>query len=289
MKVVRLAASRSVPLPIAETIIAAGYWASLAPPVCEGLMTIAPRAASPANGIAMQAGGVSLRCRVTRVPWGRNADGLLLVFREGDGAMLVVAPVKDAAITHGHNMAGEPRDTLEWNNVVVPASHVVAITATAAEALFAQGALAKAEQLVGAMNKSLRLAIDYAGERRQFGQAIGRFQAIQHLLAESAGELAAATAAVDNATASWRFDENILPLAVAKARAGAAAGKVAAAAHQVLGAIGFTHEHELHYSTRRLWSWRDECGADAYWEAKIGKTVCAAGGDALWDTVVKSS
>jgi acyl-CoA dehydrogenase len=75
-------------------------------------------------------------------------------------------------------------------------------------------------------------------------------------------------------------------VAVAKARAGEAAGKVAEVVHQVHGAMGFTQEHPLHFATRRLWSWRDEFGNEAYWQERIGRLVCARGGDALWPLLV---
>ena len=47
--------------------------------------------------------------------------------------------------------------------------------------------------------------------------------------------------------------------------AGRAAGIINRLAHQLHGAIGYTDEHRLQYSTRRLWSWRDEYGTDAEW------------------------
>jgi len=46
--------------------------------------------------------------------------------------------------------------------------------------------------------------------------------------------------------------------------------------------MGFTREHPLHYATRRLWSWRDEFGAEAYWQTEIGRAVAAKGADRLW-------
>jgi acyl-CoA dehydrogenase len=49
--------------------------------------------------------------------------------------------------------------------------------------------------------------------------------------------------------------------------------------------MGFTQEHPLHFATRRLWSWRDEFGAEAFWQARIGRLVCAQGGEALWPTI----
>jgi len=71
----------------------------------------------------------------------------------------------------------------------------------------------------------------------------------------------------------------------AKIRAGEAAGKVAEIAHQVHGAIGFTHEHSLHRLTPRLWSWRDEFGTESHWSRELGRAVLASGADALWPTI----
>jgi acyl-CoA dehydrogenase len=50
--------------------------------------------------------------------------------------------------------------------------------------------------------------------------------------------------------------------------------------------MGFTQEHPLHFATRRLWSWREEFGHEAFWQQRIGMLVCAAGGDALWQRLV---
>ncbi|MGB0407600.1 MAG: acyl-CoA dehydrogenase, partial [Pseudomonadales bacterium] len=60
-------------------------------------------------------------------------------------------------------------------------------------------------------------------------------------------------------------------------------------AHQVHGAMGFTHEHQLHHRTRRLWCWRDQHGHEAYWQAVLGRALCAAGADALWPELTGSA
>jgi acyl-CoA dehydrogenase len=73
-----------------------------------------------------------------------------------------------------------------------------------------------------------------------------------------------------------------LPVAVAKVRAGEAAGVGAGIAHQTHGAIGFTYEHSLHFATRRLWSWRAEFGSESAWARELGRAVAARGADALW-------
>ena len=116
----------------------------------------------------------------------------------------------------------------------------------------------------------------------QFGRPIGRFQAVQQNLAVLAGQAAAATAAAEAGIEAAAHDLNSPAVAAAKIRTGEAAGIGAAIAHQVHGAIGFTQEHRLHYSTRRLWSWRDEFGNEAFWARRLGGKIAAAGADQLW-------
>jgi acyl-CoA dehydrogenase len=104
------------------------------------------------------------------------------------------------------------------------------------------------------------------------------------LLAEHA---AAASVAVESAAlaVAAAHPSSALAVAAAKIRAGEAAGKVVEIAHQVHGAIGFTHEHSLHRLTRRLWSWRDEFGTESRWSRELGRAVMAAGADALWPAI----
>jgi acyl-CoA dehydrogenase len=106
------------------------------------------------------------------------------------------------------------------------------------------------------------------------------------MLADAAGQYAAATAAAELAVEACGNADFAFAVAIAKARVGEAAGKVAEVCHQVHGAIGFTHEHPLHFATRRLWSWRDEFGHETYWQERVGRVVCSAGGEALWPMLV---
>ena len=147
---------------------------------------------------------------------------------------------------------------------------------------YALTALARAAQLRGAMEKVLAMSLRHAQERTQFGRPLARFQAIQHHLAEMAGEAAASGAAVDAAACAG----TPFACAAAKARASQAAGSVARIAHQVHGAIGYTAEHDLHHWTTRLWAWRDECGNEARWWQVLGAQVARGGGGALWPTIV---
>ena len=80
-------------------------------------------------------------------------------------------------------------------------------------------------------------------------------------------------------------DRTLFAVAAAKIRAGEAAGAGAAIAHQVHGAMGFTREYSLHQSTRRLWAWRDDFGAESIWATRLGALAIEGGADTLWPTL----
>lgn len=137
-----------------------------------------------------------------------------------------------------------------------------------------QGACLTAAAMLGAMARVLEITIEHANTRKQFGKPLGKFQAIQHMLAEAASEHVVAQAALAGAVqASDGGWMRPLLWQSAKAQAGRAATIVAATGHQVLGAIGFTEEHVLHNYSRRLWMWRDEWGRQAALEAAVGRAA----------------
>jgi alkylation response protein AidB-like acyl-CoA dehydrogenase len=108
--------------------------------------------------------------------------------------------------------------------------------------------------LVGVMRGALAITTDYARERRQYGAAIGSFQAVQHLLAD-------AYVAVEGSRsialhAAWAVDALPGPAALAAASAAKAycarsARSVCETAIQVHGGIGNTWECLAHVFLRR--------------------------------------
>ncbi|EHN76869.1 acyl-CoA dehydrogenase, partial [Streptomyces coelicoflavus ZG0656] len=104
--------------------------------------------------------------------------------------------------------------------------------------------------MAGAHDRVLELTVDHVTTRVQFGRPLAKFQAIQQELAKLAGEVAAASAAADQAADAYVAGGDItFAVAVARARIGEAASKASAIAHQLHGAIGFTREHVLHRYT----------------------------------------
>jgi acyl-CoA dehydrogenase len=275
--ILRAAGRHAVPIPLAETMLARFLCAAAGLAAPPGPLSVAP--VEPDDRILLV--GETLAGRAGFVPWGRAAAAIVLLTEEG----VAIAPRGWAGFDPGKNLAGEPRDHLNSAAVDTPLRPLPEGIDRAL--LLRLGALYRAAQMAGAMEAALDLSTRYANDRVQFGRPIGRFQAVQQQLALLAEEAAAARVAVESAAralAEGRPSAE-LSVAAAKIRAGIAAGKVAEIAHQVHGAIGFTHEHSLHRLTRRLWSWRDECGTESYWSAELGRTLLKAGAAALWPAI----
>ncbi|MCZ6712021.1 MAG: acyl-CoA/acyl-ACP dehydrogenase [Gammaproteobacteria bacterium] len=247
--VLKVAGRHAVPLPLAESLLANRWLVQTEQFASIGLV----------NGDG-----------VDQVPWGRNAA--LVIGVDPGGAGLVFREPTTAAL--GVNMAGEPRDRM---------AGATSTELVVNEPCFELLALSRAVQMAGSLERILELALQYANEREQFGRPIARFQAIQHNLAVMAAEVAAAVRSADAAVDAIGNDRFDLEVAAAKARVGEAAGICAEIAHQVHGAMGFTHEHQLHHFTRRAWAWRDEFGNETYWRRRLGEHVAGLGADSVWD------
>jgi acyl-CoA dehydrogenase len=287
LRLIRRAGYHTLPVPLPETIIAAALWANASGTATEGALSLAPTRADQSIGIERVGRGFILQGRAERVPWAEQVGHILVYARDSSGAgHLALLRSGAASVQPNRNLANEARDALLLDRIEVPGEAVRQAPQACAEGFWLFGALVRAQQMVGAMERCLDYALAYAMERQQFGRPIGKFQAVQHMLAEAAGHYAAAAAAAELAAEAYGAADFAFAVAIAKARVGEAAGKVAEICHQVHGAIGFTHEHALHFATRRLWSWRDEFGHETYWQERIGRMVCSAGGEALWPMVV---
>jgi acyl-CoA dehydrogenase len=267
--VVRTAATFPIAVPIAETaLLAAVFLSEAGLDIPHGRLTVVC-----ADSIKLRRQGSDwlLSGTAERVPWGRAADHIVVL---ADGQIASV-PGHAAVACPGENLAGEPRDDVSFDAVSLPTTSVAA-TRHGPDDLLRRGALARAIAMVGALERVLELTVQYATEREQFGRAIGRFQALQHEIAEQAAHVAAARAIVDLAVA----EPSPFLIGCAKIRAGEAAGVVARIAHQIHGAIGYTNEHVLHRFTTRLWSWRDEFGSEEEWAERVGEASAEAGD--LW-------
>ncbi|MFA7503935.1 MAG: acyl-CoA dehydrogenase family protein [Burkholderiaceae bacterium] len=284
MLALRRSAYHALPVPLAETLVAGRLLAEAGIALPDGPLTLAS-AAPGATPVALSREDEqeSLVGTAERVPWARDCSHAVLAAVDGAESFLVLAAIGNAVGESAANLASEPRCA-----VALDAARVVALAPMpgAAERILLEGALARSMQMAGALEAAMDIALRYSGERIQFGRPIAKFQAVQHMLAMMAGHVATARAAADQAIEADAAMPSALRVAIAKSRTGEAAGRGAETVHQVLGAIGFTREHSLHYQTRRLWSWRDEFGGETYWQQRLGREVARLGADALWPTIV---
>jgi alkylation response protein AidB-like acyl-CoA dehydrogenase len=108
-------------------------------------------------------------------------------------------------------------------------------------------------ELLGTASRALDMSVEYAKVRRQFGHAIGSFQAIKHKLADALVDVEAMRSCAYYA--AWCLathdPEASLAASMAKAWCSDASQRVMAAGMQVHGGIGFTWEHDIHLSLKR--------------------------------------
>ena len=186
--------------------------------------------------------------------WGEHCRVAVVVADCAGVETVCLVSTEGASRQNEKNLGGDPRVLLAFEGAPVQAS---AALPGARDRLLAEGALYRSVQMAGALERILAYSLQYAGERVQFGRPIGKFQAVQHMLALLAGHAAASSAAADAAVEASINQPNEFAVAVAKARIGEAAGKGAEIAHQIHAAMGYTREHNLHFSSRRLWAWHD--------------------------------
>lgn len=110
-----------------------------------------------------------------------------------------------------------------------------------------------ASQALGAAATALEITTGYVSDRRQFGQPVGRFQAVKHRLANMLVDVENARSATYNA--GWALtderDDAELAARLAKAVGTENAVRVTESAVQAHGGIGFTWEYDLHLYLRR--------------------------------------
>jgi len=285
VEILRIAGRHGVPLPLAETGILGGWLlAGAGLQLPSGPLTVAPN--TPADTVELR--DAKVWGHAHRVPWARAVDGIIVLLDGPPRPMVVLVDPADVRIEHAVNLAGEPRDTVHFDDAI-PLALAPAGPGVDADALRDRGALARTATMAGALERLAELTLEYTASRRQFGRAVAEFQAVQAHLVHGAQQrelvALALAAAVDASTRGpARFE-----IAAAKLLADRAATEATRHAHQAHGAIGMTREYPLHHFTRRLWSWRAECGTERAWAREVGTMALTAGADRLYELITGGS
>jgi alkylation response protein AidB-like acyl-CoA dehydrogenase len=248
--------------------------AALPDPVVETAAVAAPLLGSGYVGsgaVVASDMGTAAAPGVSFVPWAADADQLLL--GGPDGRLHLVAP-GDARLEPVATVDGSRRACrVEWEPRPSSGLDVPAVAVTRARE---RGVLATAAQLVGLAERMLAMAVEYAGQREQFGAKIGSFQAVKHHLADAAlaqefSRPAVYRAAWSLATGSADAERDV---SMAKAMASDAALATARVALQCHGAIGYTTEYDLHLYMKRAWAlaraWGDPAAHRRRVAARLG-------------------
>ncbi|MFC2968830.1 acyl-CoA dehydrogenase family protein [Acidimangrovimonas pyrenivorans] len=148
---------------------------------------------------------------------------------------------------------GYTNSVLEFDDCRVPASQVLGEVHKGFEVAnqwLGATRLQVAATSLGRAARALGHATDYAAERRQFGQQIGKFQGVSFKLADMATELRAAE--LLTWAAGWKFDQGTVTeadMSMAKLKATEALAFIADEAIQIHGGMGLMDELPL----ERIW------------------------------------
>ncbi len=211
------------------------------------------RWAPDATGITASDGRLTGRAALVLDAVG--ADALVVVADGGDGPALFLVRAGAAGLT----VSAQSQLDLTRRLAVVelrdtPAERLEGDAPALVAAARDVGAVVLAAEAVGAMEQLLRMSVDYAGQRLQFGRAIGSFQGVKHRCADmyAAVEQSRSTAY----HAAWTLDDPSLddPRIATDLATVETAGDYLAVVKdtvQVHGGIGFTWEHPAHLYYKR--------------------------------------
>ena len=195
---------------------------------------------------------------------GGVADLFVVAFRTGAGDDEIALGVVERGAP---GLAPRPTPSIDrtrrvarvrFEDVAVAADAVLpAPGAPAFARLLDRAAAVVTAETIGAAEAALRLTVDYARERVQFGSPIGRFQGVKHPLAEMHVDVESFKSLLYYA--AWCLDQNDPEtprfVSMAKAYAGEAFARIGIDGVQLHGGVGFTWEYDIQmYLKRSKWA-----------------------------------
>lgn len=272
----------ALPAPLAENDILAGWLLAEA-----GIETGDQPATAATVDVPLEqfrADGATL----THVPWAQVAHLVVIAGADFVATARINQPGVGATVEPVGDLAGEYRAHIRLTSADLAQT---AASADLRAEFIHRGAWARAEQICGALDKALDLAVAHVTERTQFGRPIAKFQAVQELIAQSAAALTLAKASAAHATSeidAHGFDSRVAQttIAIAKIHAGDAAVTVSRNVHQAHGAIGFTLDHQLRHFTTRALQWDRDHGMADTWRTELGRRLLTSG-SSVWEFVTQ--
>jgi alkylation response protein AidB-like acyl-CoA dehydrogenase len=215
--------------------------------------------------VAVRAGnGFKLSGSKALVVDGHVADLLIVAARtagaagERDGITLFLVDPRAKGIATERTIMVDAHNAarIEFDNVEVNADHVLGEVDQGfglLEGVLNIGRGAVASEMVGLSEEVFSRTVNYLKERKQFGKAIGEFQALQHRAAQLYIDIEITRAAVLKAlqTLDGNLDHAANAVAVAKARAGTTATRAVQEGVQMHGGMGMTDQFDIGFFMKR--------------------------------------
>jgi alkylation response protein AidB-like acyl-CoA dehydrogenase len=199
------------------------------------------------------------------IPQATGAALFLLPVREGGRIALYEVPREGADLAIERTQDGGNYGTLR--PALGQAKRVADDVGAVLERALDEAALATAAYLLGVMEKSFDLALNYLRTRQQFGRVIGSFQALQHRAADLRIQLGLTRASVESAAAALDAGAEgaarRAAVSRAKARAGEASLLVTRQVIQLHGGIGYTDEYDAGLYLRKAMVLANQFGSAA--------------------------
>lgn len=217
----------------------------------------------------------------TLVPEAELADAFLVAVRTDkedteDGLSLVLIDKTDALAIDRQLSFDEAKHVakVDFTNLIVTPDQIIGEVGKGWEQL-QEGLLyfnaALSSYIVGAMEHIVNMATEYAKIREQFGQAIGRFQAVKHSIVNMKVNLEIARSLSHYANWVVDTDEFDREAAVYSARTYATEKFIEVSAHniQIHGGIGFTEEMDCHLFVKRARYYNQYLGSTPFYQEKV--------------------
>jgi alkylation response protein AidB-like acyl-CoA dehydrogenase len=204
-------------------------------------------------------GGWNLTGRKFAVLAAEGTTDVVVIARAAAGIGAFVVPVAEAGLSPVDSLdASRPLAVATFDRVFVPGDRALGEPGSAASALGVTRSLQEATvglalETVGTCDALFELLLEYLKERKQFGVAIGSFQALKHKMSNMFLAIERARSLCYLAVASINEDTPTRATAVSMAKAASddCQRLVGRESIQSFGGIGFTWEHDAHLYVKR--------------------------------------
>jgi alkylation response protein AidB-like acyl-CoA dehydrogenase len=274
------------PVPHLESVVLAGLLVNalgsdaqkdaILPAIAEGRMVVTPAFMEPdgtygADGIRLEArqsgAGYALTGVKLLVAYAGVADRLLVAARTGgsgeDGVSLFLVDPKGAGVTleRTPNTSGLPLYAVTFKDAAGELLGPAGGAWPVLDDVTMKAAVLQSAMVAGAGERILEMSVEYANTRVQFGQPIGKHQAVQYLVTDVA--IHGHNTGLLALNAAWLIDTGQpfkRQAAFAKAAASKAIAHMTWAAHEVHAGIAFIVDYDLQLYTRRGKHWEFNLG-----------------------------